>query len=192
MTFFDTILLIGVVVATVVGFKRGLVGQVASLASLAIGVAVCVIVGDEAVAFYRSMNPQCREWPHAPFTVPAVVLGSLFLLVSLTVRVIGLLVKNTLRRAKATSLLDRMGGVGLNVFKWLLLLSVLLNFMLMASPRNEMFTTRHALDNKPFEATLNLLPYLLGRDVVPSDSIAPHDSVPLPSQDCQAPQGVMP
>ncbi len=166
MTFFDTILLLGAVVAAVMGLRRGLVGQLASLASLAVGIAVCVLVGDEATAFYRSMNPECAEWPHESFTVPAVVNGSLFLLVSLTVRVIGLLMKRAVRRVGATSLLDRVGGMALNVFKWVLLLSILLNFAFMAAPRGDMFTTRHALDNKPFEFTLNLMPYLLGHDTI--------------------------
>ena len=166
MTFFDTILLIIVITATVLGFRRGLVGQLASLASLAIGVAVCILVGDEATAFYRSMNPECNNWPHPTFTVPAVVNGALFLLVSLTVRVIALLVKRTARSTTATSLLDRLGGVALNVFKWTLVLSILLNFMFMASPHSSTFTTRHALDNKPFELTLNLMPYLLGHETI--------------------------
>ena len=166
MTLFDTILLLVVITAAVLGFRRGLVGQLASLASLAIGVAVCVLVGDEATAFYRSMNPDCNQWPHASFTVPAVVNGALFLLVSLTVRVVAMLVKRTARATKATSLLDRLGGVALNVFKWTLVLSILLNFMFMAAPRSSTFTTRHALDNKPFELTLNLMPYLLGHETI--------------------------
>ena len=175
MTLFDTILALVAAAAAITGYRRGLVGQLASLAGMTAGFAACYAVGDEATALLRAVNPACEQWPGAGATVPAVAHCVLFLLVMLTVRVAGLFVKNVAGKWGVTSLADRLGGVALSALKWLLVLSVLLNVWLAVNPGSDTFTTRHALDNRPFEGTLRLAPALLGAiatDTVPSPAPA--------------------
>ena len=121
MTLFDTILALVAAAAAITGYRRGLVGQLASLAGMAAGFAACYAVGDEATALLRAVNPACEQWPGAGATVPAVAHCVLFLLVMLTVRVAGLFVKNVAGKWGVTSLADRLGGVALSALVMLVI-----------------------------------------------------------------------
>ncbi len=170
MTLIDTILLLIVVVGAVIGFRKGLIGQLATIVAFALGVAACVLLGDTATQALLALNPKAAEWPMSGVTVHAVAVAVLFLLVALTVRVAAFFVKR-LVKAVHFGPLDKAGGAALCIFKWVFGLSIALNLWLAVSPHSEVFSTRHALDNKPFEATLNLMPRILGSDALPGDSL---------------------
>ncbi|MBO7609953.1 MAG: hypothetical protein J6S96_07110, partial [Muribaculaceae bacterium] len=54
---------------------------------------------------------------------------------------------------------------------YLFILSILLNLFYAYNPDAETFGTKHMLNNKPYEVTLDLMPFVLGADVMPSDSL---------------------
>ena len=170
MTLIDTILLLIVLAGAVIGFRKGLIGQLSTIVAFVLGVSACVLLGDAATSALLTLNPKAAEWPLSGVTVHAVAVTVLFLLVALTVRVIGFFVKR-LTRATHMGPIDRAGGAALCIFKWAFALSIVLNMWLAMSPGSEMFSTRHALDNKPFEATLDLMPCVLGHEAMPSDSL---------------------
>ena len=170
MTLIDTLIAIIVVAGIVWGYRKGLIGQLASIVSYALGIAACVTMGDKAAEVLLAVNPEAAQWPMSGVTVHAVATLVLFLLVALTVRVIAFFVKS-ITKAVHLGFFDRLGGSALCVFKWLFVLSIVLNLLLVLNPSNEMFSTRHAINNKPFEATLNLMPAVLGNDTLPADSL---------------------
>ena len=61
-------------------------------------------------------------------------------------------------------IVDRALGSFFCVFKYLLLLSIVLNVWYLFDSKNEMFAKQHALDNVPFELTMQLAPSLFGVD----------------------------
>ena len=170
MTFIDTIILLIVLGALVIGWSRGLLRQAASLVSWAVGIVVCLFFGDQVTQLFLTINPSAAEWPLASITVKAVALSLLFLLVTLTLRVAAYLARKVVKAAKL-GCLDRAGGAVLFAFKYLFVLSILLNLYYAYNPDADTFATRHALNNKPYEFTLDLMPRVLGAERMPSDSL---------------------
>ena len=57
------------------------------------------------------------------------------------------------------------------MFKYLFILSIVLNLLLAFAPGSSTFHTRHMLGNVPYEFTLDLMPRVLGSEKMPSDSL---------------------
>lgn len=170
MTLFDTILLIIVLAALVVGARKGLIKQTASLMSWVIGIIASLFFGDVITDLFIHLNPEAASWPMAPITTKAVALSIFFLVVTLGLRLLSMLLRG-LVKATGMGCLDRAGGAALFVFKYTFILSIIMNLLFAWKPDAETFRTRHALNNKPFEITLDLMPRILGFDAVPSDSL---------------------
>ena len=170
MTLFDTILLIIVLAALVVGATKGLIKQTASLMSWVIGIVVSLFFGDVITDLFIHLNPEAANWPMASITTKAVALSIFFLVVTLGLRLLSRLLRG-LVKATGMGCLDRAGGAALFVFKYTFLLSIIMNLLMAWKPDAETFRTRHALDNKPYEMTLDLMPRVLGFETLPSDSI---------------------
>jgi len=67
--------------------------------------------------------------------------------------------------------IDRLGGSLLFLFKYAFILSIVLNLLYAVNPDLDTFGTKHMMNNKPYEMTLDLMPAILGSDVMPSDSL---------------------
>ena len=117
-----------------------------------------------------AINPDAANWPLSSITVKAVALSLLFLIVTLVVRVIAYVTRKVVKGARL-GCLDRIGGATLFAFKYLFILSILLNLYYAYNPDADTFATKHMLNNKPYEFTLDLMPHVLGSDVMPSDSL---------------------
>jgi membrane protein required for colicin V production len=170
MTFIDTIIILIFIAGIVIGYMRGVISQVTSIVGFLLGILACLLLGYPATELLRKLIPGSVNWPISSVTTSIVALSVLFLLVALTVRVIGLFVKGIAKKIKLGAF-DKILGSALCTFKYVFLLSILLNFYDMISPDSSTFATRHMLDNKPFEATLDLVPAVLGAETMPSDSL---------------------
>ena len=170
MTFIDTIIVLIALGAIVIGWRKGLIKQAASLISWAIGIVACLFMGDAVAQAFLAINPDAANWPLSSITVKAVALSLLFLIVTLVVRVIAYLTRKVVKGIRL-GCLDRIGGAALFAFKYLFILSILLNLFYAYNPDAETFGTKHMLNNKPYEVTLDLMPFVLGADVMPSDSL---------------------
>ena len=170
MTLIDCILLLILLGSLVIGWRKGLVRQTASLVSWAVGIVVCLFFGDEITRLFLAINPDAANWPLASITVKAVALAIFFLLVTLTLRILSYITRKVIKAANL-GCIDRVGGAALFLFKWLMVVSILLNLLYAYNPDAETFGIRHALGNKPYEFTLDLMPMVLGSDKMPSDSL---------------------
>jgi len=170
MTFVDGIIIVIVLGGLVIGFSKGLIRQAASLVSWGAGIAVCYCLREQVTALFQALVPSSAHWPLAGITVQTVALAVAFLLISLAVRLLMRIFKGLLNVTRM-GCVDRWGGAALFVFKYLFVLSIVLNLLYAINPDMETFGTRHALNNKPFEFTLDLMPRVLGSDEMPSDSL---------------------
>ena len=68
-------------------------------------------------------------------------------------------------------IIDKAGGSLLFMFKYAFLLSIVLNLLYAFNPDLDTFGTKHMLNNKPYEMTLDLMPRVLGSEKMPSDSL---------------------
>lgn len=171
MTFIDAIIVLIVLGGLAVGYRKGLIRQTASFVRWILGIMVCLFLGDEAVKLFMAINPEAAQWPLAGITVRPVVLAFMFCVITLVLRVITGVTRKAVRAVKL-GCLDKWGGAAFFVFKYMFVLSVSLNLLYAYNPDAETFATRHMLDNQPYEATINLMPRLLGAETLPGDSLA--------------------
>ncbi|MBR3100349.1 MAG: CvpA family protein [Muribaculaceae bacterium] len=170
MTLIDTIILLIVLGGLVIGYRKGLFKQLASIISWVVGITVTLLLGDEVTKLFLALNPSAADWPLSGITVKVVALSLFFLLVTLVLRVVARLLK-TVVRAVRLGCVDKWGGAALFVFKYVFLLSIVLNLYYAYNPDAETFGTKHMLNNKPYEFALDLMPRVLGADKMPSDSL---------------------
>ena len=170
MTIFDAIIILIVLGGLVLGYRKGLIGQLSSLISWVVAIVLCYRCGDLARDLFLTFVPSAADWPLASITVKTVSLAFAFLIVMVVIRLLMRLFKGTLKSIHL-GFLDKAGGSLLFMFKYAFILSIVLNLLYAINPDMETFGTKHMLDNKPYEFTLDLMPKILGSEQMPSDSL---------------------
>ena len=182
MGFIDFVILALTVAGLIVGYLRGLVKRLCSLAAFLLGIGACHMFGDSATELFRAIFPESESWVLAETTTKVCAYILLFLFVSLSVRVAGFFVRQIIN-VSCMGPIDKVGGMGMGALKYLFALSALLNMWFAISPSSEMFSTTHMLDNKPFEFTMKIAPAVLGLGSGVSDSLAVDNGEPIENED---------
>lgn len=170
MTIVDAIIILIVLGGLVLGYRKGLIGQLSSLISWVVAIVLCYKCGDLVKDLFLAFVPSAAEWPLSSITVKTVSLAFAFLIVMVVIRLLMRLFKGTLESFHL-GFLNKAGGSLLFIFKYAFLLSIALNLLYALNPDMETFGTKHMLDNKPYEFTLDLMPRILGSEQMPSDSL---------------------
>ena len=170
MTIVDAIIIIIVLGGLVIGYRKGLITQLASLISWIVAIVLCYKGGELAQSIFLAIVPSAAQWPLASITVKTVSLAFAFLVVMLSIRLVMRLFKGALDSIHL-GLIDKAGGSLLFMFKYAFLLSLVLNLLYVFNPDMDTFGTKHMLNNKPYEMTLDLMPRILGSEQMPSDSL---------------------
>ena len=170
MTLIDAILILIVFGGLVLGYRKGLVGQLSSLVSWAAAIVLCYYCGDLASNVFLALVPSAAQWPLSSITVKTVSAAFMFLIVMVAVRLVLRVFKGTLQAVKL-GFIDKAGGSLLFMFKYAFVVSIALNLLYAINPDMDTFGTMHMMDNKPYEFTLDLMPHVLGSDNMPSDSL---------------------
>lgn len=170
MTIVDAIIIIIVLGGLVIGYRKGLITQLASLISWIVAILLCYKGGELAQSIFLAIVPSAAQWPLASITVKTVSLAFAFLVVMLSIRLVMRLFKGALDSIHL-GLIDKAGGSLLFMFKYAFLLSLVLNLLYAFNPDMDTFGTKHMLNNKPYEMTLDLMPRILGSEQMPSDSL---------------------
>ena len=170
MTIVDAIIILIVLGGLVLGYRKGLIGQLSSLISWVVAIVLCYKCGDLVKDLFLAFVPSAAEWPLSSITVKTVSLAFAFLIVMVVIRLLMRLFKSTLESFHL-GFLNKAGGSLLFIFKYAFLLSIALNLLYALNPDMETFGTKHMLDNKPYEFTLDLMPRILGSEQMPSDSL---------------------
>ena len=170
MTIVDAIIIIIVLGGLVIGYRKGLITQLASLVSWIVAIVLCYKGGELAQSIFLAIVPSAAQWPLASITVKTVSLAFAFLVVMLSIRLVMRMFKGALDSIHL-GLIDKAGGSLLFMFKYAFLLSLVLNLLYAFNPDMDTFGTKHMLNNKPYEMTLDLMPRILGSEQMPSDSL---------------------
>ena len=170
MTLVDILILLIVLGGLVLGYSKGLFGQLSSLVSWIVAIVLCYCCGDLVKNIFLVIVPSASEWPLSSITVKTVSLAFAFLIVMVIVRLVMRLFKGAVESVHL-GFLDKLGGALLFMFKYAFLLSIALNILYAINPDMDTFATKHMLNNKPYEITLDLMPQVLGSDKMPSDSL---------------------
>ena len=170
MTIIDAIIILIVLGGLVLGYRKGFIGQLSSLVSWVVAMVLCYKCGDLAKDVFLAFVPSAAEWPLSSITVKTVSLAFAFLIVMVIIRLVMRLFKGAINTVHL-GFIDKLGGSLLFMFKYAFILSIVLNLLYAFNPDMDTFATRHILDNKPYEFTLDLMPRILGSEQMPSDSL---------------------
>ena len=162
MALIDILILVLVIVGGAYGFYKGLVSGIGGLIGLVVGIIACRLFGS---TFSDAIVEAFPGAEHYIAVISAYII--IFLVFFFGIKLVALLLKQTL---KALSLggFDRIGGAILGIFKWLLLLSVILNGLYIIAPNMSLFHSSHLLDGKIFEFVMRIAPWAWGVDIFPS------------------------
>ena len=170
MTLVDALLILIVIGGIVLGYRKGVIGQLSSIVSWIVAIVLCYKCGDLVQSVFLAIVPSAEQWPLSSITVKTVSLAFAFLIVMLVIRLLMRLFKGALK-AVNLGFIDKLGGSLLFMFKYAFILSIVLNLLYAINPDMDTFGTKHMMNNKPYEVTLDLMPAILGSDKMPSDSL---------------------
>lgn len=170
MTLIDILILLIVLGGLVLGYRKGVLGQLSSLISWVAAMVLCYCCGDQVKELFLALVPSAAQWPLSSITVKTVSLAFAFIIVMGGIRLVMRLFKGAVETVKL-GFLDKAGGALLFMFKYAFALSIALNLLYAINPDMSTFATKHMLDNKPYEFTLDLMPRVLGSEKMPSDSL---------------------
>lgn len=175
MTIIDILILLTLAAGIVSGFRRGVIGQVASITGIVAGFVACWLFGQEAIELLGLLWPSHVEWPSSQLTTSVVALAILFLLVYLTCRVVGFMLKGVSRKLKLSPL-DSVAGGAAGAIVALLLVSMALDVAFLLRPQAGIYSRERLASDHVMVLTMMAAPLMLGADsvslVVPSDTAA--------------------
>lgn len=168
MTTVDTIITIVVLGAAFLGYRKGLVMQLASLGAVVAAIVGCRLWGAEVADIFA--GPQPTEEATLQGTAMALgrhylatVLGRavLFSAIFIGVRVVTRFCRSV-TRAMHIGFLDRIGGALFSCFEWLLGLSLIFNLWLVIRPSANIHTISTMFNGHAGEAIVEFAPMVLG------------------------------
>lgn len=148
---------------------KGLIRQVASLGGIVLGLVACRMFGAQAGEILMTMLPGTFESATSAAIVGNVVL---FILVWLTVSVVASML-HKMTHALMFGWLDHLLGGAFGLFKWMLVLSILLNLWHMAAPGSDIFTTSTLMDGEMLPWVMQIAPTMFGIVVHGTGTIMP-------------------
>jgi uncharacterized membrane protein required for colicin V production len=157
MSALDTILIIIIVAGGFYGFRRGISGQLGSLAGTIFGVILCHAFSDDLAAWFNS--PQDNFQTRLLHTVLSYAV--IFFATVLAGRLLSATIAKLLD-ALHLSLLNRVTGAAFTILLYTILLSLLLNIWITIFPDSELKSTNDSVA----QTTLNIGPKVLGSETV--------------------------
>lgn len=163
MALFDLLILIAVGAGLIIGWWRGLIQQLASLAALIVAIALTRIGGGVMTDFLLAVVPDLGG-----STWGASILGHIILFVAayIGLRLAARLLKDIIGRLHVSAI-DKLAGAGVGVLKYLFVLSLVFNLWNVVAPDSRPVKSEKMLGGKPYELTLDVAPWLFSSDIVP-------------------------
>lgn len=159
MPLIDIILLIIFIVAAVIGFRKGFIAQVGSVAAIIIAIIACRTLGSAATDMIMPQSPGDSSMSRIMASVIAYcgIYLVAYYAVILVVKLLKL-VTHTLFLGP----LDRIGGAIISILKWGLAVSLVLNLYLVLWPDGKLLQTSTLAGGRPVEWVVGLAPKALG------------------------------
>lgn len=154
MSILDILILVVLFGGLAYGFHKGLVTQLGSLGGVILGVIVCQLLGTSVADFAQQLFS-----PSYTTRVVSVIL--LFIIVYVAVRLIARLI-NTVFKTLHLKVFDRIAGALFVAFKWMLVLSFLLNLYATFFSAGNIQAKSSLANGNVIQAVLDIAPNTLG------------------------------
>ncbi len=153
------ILIIAVFIASaVMGYRKGLIGQIGSVAAIIIGILACRMFGPQAAAM---ITPTGEENSVSHYSTTLLAYGGVYIVAYYAV----ILVARMLRTVTHTLLLgplDRIAGAAVSVIKWFMAVSVVLNLYIAIFPATDLAAKSNLDHGRPVKWIIELAPAAWG------------------------------
>lgn len=155
------ILIIAVFIASaVMGFRKGLIGQIGSVAAIIIGIIACRMFGPQVTDMIMPGGDQeTNSMPHYYATIMAY--AGVYIVAYYAV----ILIARMLRTVTHTLLLgplDRIAGAAVSVIKWFMAVSVALNLYIIIFPSTDLAAKSNIGHGRPVNWIIELAPAAWG------------------------------
>ncbi|MCM1517544.1 MAG: CvpA family protein [Pseudoflavonifractor sp.] len=168
MSFIDIVILIVFAGAVIVGLRKGMIAQLGSLAAVILGIVACRLWGGDAARIAASLIPELTTDSETSGYAASVVGNvTLFVIVYLSVKLLASLVRNV-THALMLGVIDRVLGVLFCLFKWFLVLSIVLNLWDALFPSSGLLSSSRLGDGLAMRTVLNLAPKVFGGVTAPN------------------------
>lgn len=164
MTVLDVIILIIFIVAAVLGFRKGFIVQVGSLAAIVIGIIACRLFGHQVTEFITPAGDATDSATGSDaltYFYTILVYCGIYIVAYYAV----VLVAKVLKLITHTILLgplDRIGGAIVSVVKWFIPVSLLLNLYMAIDPDCDLTEKMTLASGQPVQWIADLAPAILG------------------------------
>ena len=167
MSITDIVILVIFAGAVVYGFWKGIIAQIGSVAAVILGIVACRLFGDEATELTATLLPELAQNPDtARYACSVIGNVVLFLLVYLTVKLLASLIKKV-ASALLLGFIDKILGSAFCIFKWFLVVSIVLNIWCLIFPDTGIVKSSTLAGGKAIGAIVELAPAILGSLTAP-------------------------
>ncbi|MDY3932522.1 MAG: CvpA family protein [Muribaculaceae bacterium] len=163
MSIIDFLIIAVVAAGIIVGGMSGLVKQLSSLLAIVIAIVVTRTFGTEATEMLRAIVPDLTDSATMANVLAHILL---FAFVYLTVRLAGSLMHSLLTSLHLGGA-DHILGAVFCTFKYLLILSIILNLWLFISPESEIVNDSSLFGGSVCRFMLDMAPWLLNSELIP-------------------------
>lgn len=169
MTIIDIVIIVLALVGGVIGWRKGLTGQVGAIFALIFAIVMCRWFGQDAVAYFTDADDSLQTRLLTTILVYIALAAVSYLGVRLLAGFVGLVFK-----ALHISVINRGAGALFGAFEYLLGLSLLLNLWVAIFKETELRSSSSTVN----EALLDLAPSVLGSETAREILAAPFADKP--------------
>lgn len=162
MPLIDIILLIIFIATAVTGFRKGFIAQVGSLAAIVVAVIACRALGPTATGWVMPDGPDAEAGSSMSRIIASAMAYSGVYLVAYYAVILVVRLLKMVTHTLFLGPLDRIGGAAVNIIKWGLAVSLVLNLYLALWPDGKMLRSSTIAGGKPIEWVVALAPKALG------------------------------
>lgn len=174
MTFVDILLILILVLGGWIGFRKGIITQIGSLAAIVVAVIVCRVAGSVIVDLILDAHPAWQADSIKRFSVSVITNCAIYIVVYYAVILFARLLKSV-THAVLLGPIDRIAGAAFTIAKYFLIISLLLNLYIAIFPRTSLLSKSRIAGGQAVELVIGFAPWLL-------DTLSPveADTTPMP------------
>ncbi len=174
MAFIDILLILIAIVGAWIGFRKGIITQLGSLAAIVIAIIVCRLAGSMVVDLILSSHQSWQADALKRFSVSVVTNCIIYVVVYYGIILLSRFIK-TATHALLLGPIDRIAGAVFTMAKYFLLVSLLLNLYIALVPSTKLLSKSRIAGGQAIELVIGFAPWLL-------DTLSPveTDTRPMP------------
>ncbi|MCH5318789.1 MAG: CvpA family protein [Paramuribaculum sp.] len=163
MGWIDIFLIIMLAGACILGYSEGLIGQLTTISGVLLGIVAVWILGDPVTRFTAMLMGV--DWQTATafkrYSAAVIGCGTLFFIIWGSIWYVGRILRKTLKTVHL-NVFNSLCGSLFMVFKWSLVVSLILNLWYVIWPSSPIFFSSRMFDGKMFRFVMDLGPWLMG------------------------------